>query len=88
MYFRRNFRCKFCGSIFDTIEVVDNFVCPNCGKEPIRKDIDFSKTNLLVKVFPEEGLHLKNVSSTGKTFHSKKEMVKFANRNNMELGAL
>ncbi len=39
-------------------------------------------------LIPIEGIHLKNVCPGGKTFHSKREMQKYAKKNNLELGAL
>lgn len=39
-------------------------------------------------IFPSEGVHLEHVSAEGKTFYSKKEMVKYARKNNLDLGYL
>ena len=39
-------------------------------------------------VFPAEGITLNHVEAQPKTFHSKKEMVTYARKNNLELGAL
>jgi len=44
--------------------------------------------NIFVDVFPNGGLHLKNVCNGGKTFHSRGEMKRYARENNLELGAL
>jgi hypothetical protein len=45
-------------------------------------------SRFLADVFPNGGIHLEHVSSTGKTFHSKGEMKTYAKENNLELGAL
>ena len=41
-----------------------------------------------VHVFPNGGIHLKNVCAGGKTFHSRNEMKRYANEHDLELGAL
>ena len=72
-------------------EVKDEFVkswetkvkCPNCKKD-MRKL--FPLTNAYC--FPADGITLEHVGPQPKTFRSKKEMVQFARKNNMELGAL
>jgi hypothetical protein len=39
-------------------------------------------------VFPKDGIHLEHVSAQGETFHSTKQMQRYARKNNLELGAL
>jgi len=45
-------------------------------------------SRFMADVFPNGGIHLRNVSPEGKTFHSKKEMKNYARANDLELGAL
>ena len=40
------------------------------------------------RCWPADGVYLEHVSANGKTFKTKKEMIKFANKKNMELGYL
>ena len=79
-----DFKCLECGTrnndVFKTMSE-DNPEC--CG---VKMDSVPGLCNGYV--FPAEGIHLEHVSATGKTFHSKKEMVTYARENKLELGAL
>ena len=77
--------CKFCG--FTKEEFVFSWdtpiKCDNCDNEMAKHPSIFK-----VDVFPPEGIHLKHVSPTGETFHSKSEMKRYAKEHDIELGAL
>jgi len=81
-----DYRCPECGA-----EKKDEFVsswdtvvkCDECEAEMEKIPSRFSPD-----IFPADGIHLKNVSATGKTFYSKKEMKKYAKDNDLDLGAL
>jgi putative FmdB family regulatory protein len=83
---RFDYRCDTC----DTVE--EEFVwrhdavviCKTCGAK---------KTKLFtgmpsIHVFPNGGIHLKNVCDGGHTFYSKNEMKRWAKEHNQELSAL
>jgi len=84
-----DYRCPACN-----LKRVDVYVrhhddivkCPQCRAQMSRLFPTASRFN--VKVWPTDGVFLENVSSKGKTFHSKKEMVRYARENNLELGYL
>ena len=77
-------KCINCGNIlydhFQSIKA-DNPIC--CGRK-----MQTVPSSCSGYCFPAEGIHLEHVSANGKTFHSKKEMVTYARKNNLELGAL
>ena len=79
-----DFKCLKCGKRLDdqfqSIKA-DNPIC--CGVE-----MDTVPGLCSGYVFPAEGITLTNVEAQPKTFHSTKEMVNYANKNNLELGAL
>jgi putative FmdB family regulatory protein len=67
--------------VFSQNEVVS---CPRCGAIAQRQ----FPTTVHAHVFPNEGIHLKNVSSKGETFFSKAEMRAYERSHKVELGAL
>lgn len=78
--------CNSCGQSVELF-VKDRFevcTCDACGDNMIRQ----FPNRVNIDIFPEDGVHLSNVSANGKTFRSKKEMIRYANKNNLELGAL
>jgi len=79
-----DFKCEVCGKrlddVFQSIKA-DNPEC--CGKT-----MHTIPGLCSGYVFPAEGITLDNVEAQPKTFHSKKEMVTYARKNNLELGAL
>ena len=82
-----NYKCIACGKIMTDVLVHSReypVSCDSCGSDTIR---EFPKA-FSARSFPADGLHLKNVSSKGKTFHSRREMVSYANEHNLDLGAL
>lgn len=58
--------------------------CDNCGEKMSR----LFPTTVNPLLFPNGGIHLENVSPEGKTFHSYREMRRYAKKHNLELGAL
>ena len=76
-------KCGFTSEVFVN-KVKDVVSCEKCKKPMVRQ----FPTSFAVDSFPTDGLYLKNVSATGKTFHSKSEMISYANKNNLELSAL
>ena len=81
-----DFKCITCDEVKN-----DEFVksmhskvkCPVCKTNMQQQ---FPLTNAYC--FPADGLTLEHVGPQPKTFRSKKEMVRFARENKMELGAL
>ncbi len=57
--------------------------CVQCGAMMVRLFSLFK-----ADVFPREGVYLEHVSAEGKIFYSKKEMVRYAHNNNLDLGYL
>ncbi len=57
-----------------------------CGQCRVPMKKLFNTSNIFV--FPRFGIHLHHVCNGGKTFHSTKEMKKYAKNKNLELGAL
>jgi len=62
----------------------DTVIHCECGKVMTR---DFC-IRFREHVFPAEGIHLKHVEPNGRTFFSKKEMIRYAREKDLELGAL
>lgn len=85
----------------DTLPVYDLY-CEKCGNE--KKDVFFRRRNEaiiccgeemkhrpccgVILGFPVEGLTLKNVELNPVHFKTRSELVKYKNKNNLELGAL
>lgn len=80
-----------------------DYKCPDCGrieKDVLVKDMNeevkciqcHEKMHRLFPLFAfhdySKGIFLEHVSAKGETFHSKKEMQKYAKEHNLELGAL
>lgn len=81
-----DFKCPKCKSQKNDVFTQswdEKVLCDDCKIE-MRK----IPSRFFPDVFPSEGIHLKHVSSEGKTFYSKKEMRKYAKENDLELGAL
>jgi putative FmdB family regulatory protein len=81
-----DFRCDTCAKTEEHFvhhhEAI--IVCKTCGATKTKL---FTSTPA-VHVFPNGGIHLKNVCAGGKTFYSQGEMKRYAREHNMELGAL
>ncbi len=84
-----DYKCQACGYIEKDVLVRFgsgsgiNTPCPKCGDFMYKMP---SVPNM--HLFPIGGIHLKNVCPGGKTFHSRREMQKYAKKNDLELGAL
>lgn len=79
-----DFCCKRCGKkLNDVFQRMSEAKPKCCGK-----DMESIPGLCSAYVFPAEGIYLEHVSATGKTFHSRKEMVIYAREQNLELGAL
>lgn len=82
-----DYKCKHCHRRVNDVFVhsyKDKVKCKQCKG-------DMSKlvpTGINADVFPADGLHLEHVSPEGKTFRNKKEIVRYARENNLELGCL
>jgi len=79
-----DFHCKRCGKKeFDTLQRMSDPKPKCCG-------ISMEVVPGLCSgyVFPAEGITLTNVEARPKTFHSTKEMRRYAKDKNLELGAL
>jgi predicted nucleic acid-binding Zn ribbon protein len=79
-----DFKCNTCNKrLYDVFQSIkeDNPEC--CGVE-----MDTVPGCCMASVFPAEGITLTNVEAKPKTFYSTKEMVVYARKNNLELGAL
>jgi len=86
-----DYKCKACERKI-TDEFVhrfdDDVVCKQCGAVmsklvPLRiKSGEMSRNDQL------DGVYLEHVSPNGETFHSKREMKKYAKDNNLQLGYL
>lgn len=81
-----DFVCNDCGKVFRDVLVPRESVemCSECGSISISRRLGAPCPH----IFPKDGIFLRNVSSEGKRFHSKKEMKDYANKHDLELGAL
>jgi len=79
-----DFKCSICkkrtNDVFQRMSE-DSPKC--CGKS-----MDVVPGRCSVYAFPQEGITLEHVESQPKTFYSKKEMLNYAQKNDLELGAL
>ena len=83
-----DYKCPHCNKKSVNVFVKhykDKVKCTRCGAFMCKLVSSF-KAN--AHVFPADGVYLEHVSPQGKTFKSKKEMVRYANKNNLDLGYL
>jgi transposase len=78
--------CSNCGvTVEKLVDHIDDIVkCDKCKCDMSR----CYPSSVNIDIFPTDGIHLEHVGPKGKTFYSKREMIKFANNNKLELGAL
>ena len=79
-----DFKCQTCGKRLDNQFQPMSADNPECCGEKMETVPGLCNGY----VFPAEGITLEHVASTPQTFYSKKEMVNYANKHNLELGAL
>lgn len=88
-----DFKCPSCQQVKRNVRVrykkpqngkLEDVMCKQCMIPMKRLFSNYAVPHL----FPHGGLHLQNVSAEGRTFHSKKEMQRYAKKNDLELGAL
>ena len=79
-----DFKCLECGKrLDDQFQSIRSNNPECCGVE-----MDTVPGKCSVYCFPAEGITLEHVEAQPKTFHSKKEMIRYASDKNLELGAL
>lgn len=81
-----DFLCDSCKHVSEDVFICHHsncVFCPQCKKEMRKLPSCFA-----LDCFPADGIHLEHVSKEGKTFFSKTEMRKYANKHDLELGAL
>ena len=87
-----DFKCPECGTINENV-FLKNWFSPRYCEKRINESFCLHKmekipSRFFADVFPPEGIFLEHVSSTGKRFHSKREMRQYAKKHDLELGAL
>ncbi len=84
-----DYQCVLCNNIERDIFVHSlnsPVICSKCQGETVRLfPVD---SRFVPDVFPTDGIFLEHVSAKGKRFYSKKEMIQYARKHNLELGAL
>lgn len=89
-----DYRCERCEHVEEDVFVhrFDKAVlCPKCDEQDNSLPVVMTRlftAKVFVDVFPNGGVHLKNVCAGGKTFYSRGEMKRYARKHNLELGAL
>jgi putative FmdB family regulatory protein len=81
-----DYYCKNCSKTFESFANSrdESISCDDCGQVAERQ----FPTKFIDGLFPSNGLTLEHVPGGPKTFHSRSELVSFANDNKLELGAL
>ena len=81
-----DYKCPTCGTVTDAfVHKHDDLVqCPECLVSMVKIYTSFPQVHL----FPNGGITLKNLPGGPKTFSSQGEMRRYANKHNLELGAL
>jgi len=82
-----DYLCPKCGYRKDDVYVHRYYNLISCDKcmATMQKLVPNKVT---VQCFPSEGIYLEHVGPKGKRFYSKKEMIRYANEHDLELGAL